>query len=169
MKHSKGEVITLFDAGGDFHPDHINRFIKLMQAFDADIVLGSKRHPASRVNYPWQRRLLSSVAKLAIWLLFRLNVSDTQVGLKVFKREILEKVIPRMRVKRYMFDLEMLVIAKKLGYNRIFEAPINMDWNGMSSSVKPGAVFKAAQDTAAIFYRCYITHYYDKPHIKVKE
>lgn len=169
VKHSKGEVITLFDAGGDFHPDHINRFIKLMQAFDADIVLGSKRHPASRVNYPWQRRLLSLVAKLAIWVLFRLNVSDTQVGLKVFKREILEKVIPRMRVKRYMFDLEMLVIAKKLGYSRIFEAPINMDWNGLSSSVKLSAIFKAAQDTAAIFYRLYINHYYDRPHIKVRE
>src|SRR3989339_772771 len=39
VNHSKGEVISLFDAGGDFHPAHINRFFKLMQAFDADIVL----------------------------------------------------------------------------------------------------------------------------------
>lgn len=169
VKHARGQVISLLDAGGDFHPDHLNRFIKLLQAFDADIVLGSKRHPASRIVYPWRRRLLSAVGHFVIKALFNLNVRDTQVGIKVFKREVLVKVMPRMLVKQYMFDLELLVVAKRLGYNRIFEAPVNLNFNNVSSSVKMKAIFQAAEDTAAIFYRRYITHYYDKPHVDVRD
>lgn len=165
VKHSKGEIVTFFDAGGDFGPDHIDRFVKLMDAFEADIVIGSKLHPASRVNYPKSRRIFSWGWRTLIKLLFRLSVTDTQTGLKVLRKDVLEKIMPRAVVKQYAFDLELLVIAKKLGYKRVFEAPVNMDFNAATGGA---ANFKAIRrmllDMFGIWYRLNIKHYYDKPH-----
>lgn len=168
-KHARGDVITFFDAGGDFHPDHINRFIKLLEAFDADIVIGCKRHLASRVNYPTKRRFMSFIMQVCVWLLFHLNVRDTQAGLKVFKKRVLMEILPRALVKQYAFDLELLVISKRMGYKRIFEAPVNMNFNSSSTSIKMQTIIRILTDIVAIFYRCYIIHYYDKPHIKIIE
>jgi len=60
-------------------------------------------------------------------LLFRLDVKDTQVGLKVFRREIAEQVLPLLLVKRYAFDIELLVVARAFGFDRI-EEPEGRDY-----------------------------------------
>lgn len=168
VRHSKGKIVTFFDAGGDFHPDHIDRFVKLLEAFDADMVIGSKRHPASKINYPKSRRLFSWGWQQLIKLLFRLDVTDTQTGLKVIKRSVLEKVMPKAVVKQYAFDLELMVIAKKLGYKRIFEAPVNMEFNtigGGAGNFK--AIWRMFKDMLGIWYRLNFLHYYDKDHFKL--
>lgn len=164
VNKSHGEVVTFFDAGGDFDAEHIDKFIKLMEVFDADIVIGSKRHPASQVNYPPIRRFYSRIYQLVIRLLFNLNIKDTQTGLKVFKKDVLNKILPRALVKRYAFDLELLVIAKRLGYNRIFEAPVKMDFNTVNTGINFKSIYNMILDTMAIFYRRYILKYYDRPH-----
>jgi len=168
-KHASGDVVTFIDAGGDFDAEHIDKFIKLMEVFDADIVIGSKRHPASQVNYPFLRRVYSKIYQLMIRLLFNLRISDTQAGLKVFKKKVLDDVLPRVLVKKYAFDLELLVIAKRLGYTRIFEAPVKMDFNSVTSGINFKAIYYIIVDTLAIFYRRYILRYYDKPHIKTQK
>lgn len=164
VNKSRGKVVTFFDAGGDFDAQHIDKFIKLMEVFDADIVIGSKRHPASQISYPLLRRFYSRIYQLVIRVLFNLNLRDTQTGLKVFKREVLNRILPRALVKRYAFDLELLVIAKRLGFNRIFEAPVNMDFNAVKTGINFQSIYKMILDTMAIFYRRYILHYYDRPH-----
>lgn len=166
--HSTGNIISFFDAGGDFDVSYIDKFVKLMEVFDADIVIGSKRHPASQVNYPLNRRFYSYVYHLMVRILFNLNVKDTQTGLKTFRREVLAKIMPRALVKQYAFDLELLVIAKKLGYNRIFEAPIKMDFNFSNSGINFKSVYCMIMDTLAIFYRANFLKYYDKPHLRIK-
>ena len=55
--------------------------------------------------------------------LFRLPVHDTQTGLKLFKREPLMRVMPRLLVKRFAYDLELLVNLHRDGY-KIVEAPV---------------------------------------------
>jgi glycosyltransferase involved in cell wall biosynthesis len=161
---SSGDVVTFFDAGGDFDALHIDRFAKLMEVFDADIVIGSKRHPASQINYPLLRKIYSKFYQLLIRLLFNLNVRDTQTGLKVFKREVLNKILPRAVVKRYAFDLELLVIAKSLGYTRIFEAPVKMEFNTNGSGINFKSIYYMIADTFGIFYRKNFIKYYTKPH-----
>ena len=56
-------------------------------------------------------------------ILFRLDVRDTQVGLKVFRREVAEQVLPLLLVKRFAFDLELLAVSRALGFGRIARAP----------------------------------------------
>ena len=114
------------------------------------------------------RRLMSKCYQILSHILFKLNVSDTQVGIKVFKREVLEKSLPRIVVKKYAFDLELLVVAKMLGYNKITEAPINLDYN-FSSTISIGSIFAILEDTLAIFWRKNFLKYYDTDHFRLNQ
>ncbi len=163
---AKGEIITFADAGGDFDPRQFDRFVKLMDAFDADLVIGSKRHPASRVNYPFKRRVFSRGYHMLVKLLFGLNVTDTQTGLKFLKKNVAKDVMPRLLVKQYAFDLEMLVVAQQLGYRRIFEAPVDLEFNTTGSGINVRAIQKMFIDTLAIFYRARILNYYRRQNKK---
>ncbi|TAN34319.1 glycosyltransferase family 2 protein [bacterium] len=158
---SIGRLVTFIDADMELDPRDIRSFIDLMQEHEADIVIGSKRHPLSKVAYPAFRRLESVVYQLLIRVIFNLNVRDTQTGHKLFRREVLADVLPLLAVKRFAFDLELLVVAHHLGYRRVVEAPITLDYQ-FNSTVRPGAVFSILWDTAAIFYRLRVLRYYDR-------
>ena len=133
-----------------------------MEIFDADFVIGSKRHPASKVNYPLKRKLYSWVYHRMIKIFFGLNVTDTQAGLKFLRRKVAKDVVPRALVKQYAFDLEMLLIAHQLGYRRVFEAPVELDFNAVGSGINFKTIRKMIIDTLAVFYRARILNYYRK-------
>lgn len=162
VKKAKGDIVTFTDAGGDFPPEQFDRYVKLLELFNADIVIGSKRHPASQVNYPFIRRIYSYGYYIIIRILFGLKVTDTQAGLKFLKRNVALDVIPRVVVDQYAFDLELLVIAWQLGYKRIFEAPVELNFNAITTGISFKAIRKMAADTLAIFYRARIINYYRK-------
>ena len=161
VDRSTGRLVTFIDADMELNPAEIKRFIELLHEQDADIVIGSKRHRLSRVHYPAFRRLQSLVYQLLIRLLFDVGVRDTQTGLKLFRREVLADVLPLLAVKQFAFDLELLVVARHLGYTRVVEAPIELSYQ-FASTISPRAVFKILWDTAAIYYRLHITHYYER-------
>lgn len=161
MARSKGELISFLDAGMDISPKGIMMLMAHMQWYNADIIVGSKRHSVSRVNYPLLRHILSIGYHLGVKLLFGLPLTDTQSGLKIFKRQILEKVLPRLLVKRYAMDIEMLAVAKKLGFTRIYEAPIEVVFDKRTSRISKRVIFKMLWDTIAVFYRLKILGYYN--------
>jgi glycosyltransferase involved in cell wall biosynthesis len=160
VARSRGRLITFIDGDGDIDPKQITTYVELMERERADIVVGSKRHPDSQVVYPLPRRLYSWGYQALLQVLFNLQVRDTQVGLKVFRRQVLEAVLPRIVVKRYAFDLELLVVARHLGYCRIVEAPVTIG-ERFTSTIGLRAVRNVLHDTLAIFYRKHILHYYD--------
>lgn len=160
MARARGGIIAFIDAGGDLHARGIGLALEHMRWYNADIIIGSKRHHASKVDYPWQRKILSYIVQRATRFFFGLNVSDTQTGLKVFRREVLVKVLPRLSVKRWAFDLEMLAVASRLGFKRIYESPVEINHN-FESNIGLSSVQNFALDYLAILYRTYILHYYD--------
>jgi len=155
LTEAQGRYIAFVDADGDIGPEAIGPFLAIMKLYEPDLVLGSKRHPVSEVHYPPLRRLMSWGYHKLTRLLFRVNVRDTQTGLKLVRRDVLAAVLPRLYEKRYAFDLELLVVARGLGYARVFEAPVRVDYK-FSSQINPGSVLRIALDTAAIFYRLYV-------------
>lgn len=160
--HSSGEIISFFDAGLDFAPEQIIVFTKKLLGQNADMVIGSKRHSDSEVDYPAKRRVISLISQIVVKILFNLNVKDTQVGLKVFRREALADILPRALVKRYAYDIELLAMAQRYGY-KIVEAPVKMSFNFRTSSVTGKAIWNSGWDTLAVFYRLRILKFYDKP------
>lgn len=161
MEKAKGDLVSFLDSGMDISPKGIMMLIAHMDWYNADIIVGSKRHPVSKVNYPLIRKILSVGYHLGSKLLFGLPLTDTQSGIKIFKKEVVKKILPRLIVKRYAMDIEMLAVAKYLGFNRIYEAPIEVRFNQSTSRINWKTVFRMAWDTAAVFYRLKILHYYD--------
>jgi len=166
MAKSGGEIVGFIDAGFDIDHEGLKMLLAHFEWYKADIIVGSKRHPASKVIYPWQRRILSYCYQLLVRLFFGLKVKDTQVGLKFFKRKVLEKTLPRLLVKAWAFDVEMLAVAVNLGFDRLYEAPVSLknEFGGVSVLTSRGftkTVRGMLVDTLAIFYRLRILHYYD--------
>jgi len=158
---SSGDFVTFIDADLDLHPRQIKTFLDIQKNTNADIVVGSKRNKESKLVYPWYRKFLSDGFYLLNKFLFNLSVSDTQAGLKLFRKEVLEKVFAKSLVKRYAADLEFLVNAKRLGY-KIVEAPVEINFQRFSSRIKLSDIYYMFMDTLGIFYRLYIKHYYDE-------
>jgi glycosyltransferase involved in cell wall biosynthesis len=161
MTLARGELITILDSDMDIAPEEIGRMVALLRLYEADMVVGSKRHPLSRVHYPWFRRVQSACYQLVVRLLFRVKVRDTQTGLKLMRREVARRVLRVALVKRFAFDLELLALAAHFGFRRIIEAPVEIDYH-FSSTTSPRAVFRVLWDTLAIFYRLRIRHWYDR-------
>jgi len=161
VAQAHGDLIAFIDADMELDPRDIGRFVGIQREGMWDVVVGSKRHPDSRVSYPILRRLQSWLYQQLVRLLFRLDVRDTQTGIKVFRGDLLRAVVPLLAVKRFAFDLELLVVARKLGYRRIVEAPIKLNYR-FETTTSPAAAYRALWDTAAIFYRLHFIHYYDR-------
>jgi glycosyltransferase involved in cell wall biosynthesis len=159
VSRSSGELITFIDADMELDPRYIKGFIAVIESFDCDAVVGSKRHPMSNVHYPLLRRLESLAYQWLIRALFQVKVRDTQTGLKVFRRQVLEEVVPLLAIKRFAFDLELLVVARQLGYKKVMEAPVDLSYK-FDSTVDPKAAWWILWDTAAIFYRLRVLRFY---------
>jgi glycosyltransferase involved in cell wall biosynthesis len=156
---SQGTHILLLDGDLDLDPAMLPAFFEAMQQHRADIVIGSKRHPKSQIEYPWRRRLASAVYFSIVKLLIGLPVTDTQTGMKLFRREALQWAFDRMLVKQFAFDLELLAIAHDHGY-RVAEAPIRMSFGDKVGCLNLHNVKQVMLDTLAIFYRLRILKYY---------
>jgi len=161
VRYVTGDYVLFLDADMDLHPSQFPTLFGIMRLNNADIVIGSKLHPNSIVDYPFQRRVISWIYYLVVRVLFNLPCHDTQTGLKLFKVEVLRNVLPRILVKAFAFDLELLVNAHHLGY-KITEAPIVLSTQRRSGRLGPNAIFATGLGTLAVFYRMRILKYYDR-------
>lgn len=169
MQHAKGDVIIFIDAGMDINPNGIIMLLEHMKWYNADIVVGSKLHPASKVDYTLQRKLFTYGYFLGTKLLFgfKLKTRDTQTGLKAFKRAVLAKVLDRLVVKKYAFDIEILIVAHRLGFRRIYDAPVEVSFETSESTMnlkkffvdKDGFIY-FVRDTLGVWYRLHVLDYY---------
>jgi glycosyltransferase involved in cell wall biosynthesis len=159
---SHGAWVALVDSDLDLDPASVPRFLEIARREQLDFAIGSKRHPDSVVNYPRSRRVASLCYQKLNRLLFRLDVRDTQVGLKVVNRAVVEEVFPLLLVKRFAFDLELLAVAAALGYGRVRELPVRLDYRFTGSELRSRAVMRALWDTAAIFYRLRVLRTYQR-------
>lgn len=166
MLKARGDVVGFIDSGMDINLAAIPLLLDLMTFHDADIVLGSKLHPESKVNYPFVRRVLSWGYRTLTQLIFGFVVRDTQVGLKFFRKKVVKDVLPRILVKKFAFDVEVLAVARARGFTKIYEGPVKLDFSGVSSITSTNfwkVIFSMLWDTVAIFYRLKILRFYDKP------
>lgn len=163
MARAKGNLIAFIDAGMDINPRGIPMLLEHLLWYDSDVIVGSIRHSASKViGYPLKRKIYSIGYHLLTKWLFGLRITDSQRGLKIFKKEVLEKVLPRLLIKEFAFDIEMLAVARRLGFKKIHDGPVDMDATKfLYSSIKAGTVWSMLRDTLAVFYRLHFLRYYD--------
>jgi dolichol-phosphate mannosyltransferase len=160
IQESRGEWLVLIDADLELPVELLSKFIDIQKATGADLVVGSKRHPESVVEYPWTRRILSRAYNLLVRSLFQLKVSDTQVGFKLLRGDLARKLGRGTLVKRFAIDVEVLVAAQLLGA-RVVDAPIRLRYSREGAGrVNVATILEIARETAGIWYRRYVTGYY---------
>jgi glycosyltransferase involved in cell wall biosynthesis len=161
LAHALGRLFWCLDADLDIAPELIVDAARRFERDpDVDAVIGSKRHPSSAVQYPLIRRVYSWGYQMLVRVLFRVKVRDTQVGAKLFRREMLDTVVPLLLIKRYAYDLELLAVGAEFGFDRFEEMPIRLTYKFSGSGIGSQAVRRMFIDTLAIAYRIHIRHWY---------
>ena len=120
-------VITL-DADGQHPPKHIPGFLRAGQRFD--LVIGNRR-PFK--GMPLANQLSNNTTSLAISLMTRTRLSDTQCGYRLIKTPVLRRCFPR--TARYQAESEILVKAAWLGF-RIGQVPIDVVYGSAKSHIR---------------------------------
>ncbi|MGI9005784.1 MAG: glycosyltransferase [Streptosporangiaceae bacterium] len=166
LAQGRGRYLGFIDGDGDIPAKQLSHFLAAIRAGEPDVVLGSKLHPDSDVIYPPLRRLYSSGYRQVTRVLFRLPTRDTQTGIKLVRRETLAAVLPKMVEKRFAFDLELLVVARRMGYRNFVELPVQIA-ERFTTTISLKAVRRTLLDTIAIFYRARVTRYYGPHHASV--
>jgi O-antigen/teichoic acid export membrane protein len=162
LMQGRGRYLGFMDGDGDLPASQLKDFIAAIRDTKPDIVLGSKLHPDSEVVYPQLRHLYSFIYQQLNRVLFGLSIRDTQTGVKLIRRDVLTATLPRMLEKRFAFDLELLVVARRVGYRHFVELPVKIR-ERFSSTISWKTVYNLLVDTAAIFYRLKVLRYYGPP------
>lgn len=118
-------IVAYIDA--DIRPDAstLRAYVDRVEA-GFDVVLANKWDPASNVEYTFARKFASYGYAVFAKALFWIPVIDTQCGFKFFDRRVLEKAVPRVRVDRFGFDVELLAWCLHHGA-RVTALPIQIE------------------------------------------
>ncbi len=153
FQHATGALVAFLDADRDLPPRQLLTLWRVMEDASADVVIGSKLHPESKLHYPRLRRFVTLGYYGLVHFLFGLPIHDTQTGIKLFRRQVLAQVFPHLEIEGFAFDLELLVGAHLFGYS-IAEAPVVLEFQ--SNDSRPLKVFgtglNMAVDTLRVFY-----------------
>lgn len=153
VKCATGDYIALLDADMDLSPMHLKDFLAKMEETSATAVIGSKMHKDSKVNYPLPRKIMSLGYFLLLKMLFRLNIKDTQTGVKLFEADALKKVMRQVSTDGFAYDIEILALICASG-GTIVEMPIELIFqrtNGWGR-IRLSDVMEVAQDTMKIYH-----------------
>ena len=151
-----GDIVIFADSDLDVDLTQISRYVEALE--HGDIVIASKWHPASIVDIPLSRRILSHSFNVLVRLLTGARFKDTQVGLKAMRKSAFLNIFPKLSVKRYAFDVELLAVAS-LYKLRIVELPTNIK---ISSSFRLIDVWRMFVDLLGIGYRLRVLRWYTR-------
>lgn len=131
MKEAKGEYIFMCDADLSMPIEEVSKFIP-PQLTDVDIAIGSREAPGSvRYNEPTYRHFTGRVFNTLIRWLVLPGLQDTQCGFKCIRADVARHILPYQTLMGWAFDVELLYIARHLGYN-VVEIPIDWYFNADS-------------------------------------
>ncbi len=154
-KVSKGSVIFL-DSDLDIDTKYIEYYNKILKK--CDMVIASRRHPKSDYRAPFMRKFLSTTFNVLVKLFVGIRYSDTQAGLKAFRKDALKEIMIMGTVKRHAFDVELLALASLLKL-KVIESPVKISH---SARFDFNSIISMFIDLLGIIYRLRILKWYQK-------
>lgn len=152
MMTSAKELTAFCDSDLELTPKMLKSYARAMNESGADIVIGSKMHKNSRIDYPFLRKVMSWGYYIFLKLLFRMNLKDTQTGIKLYRTSCIRDVLQHVDTEGFSFDIEVLAFANALGYG-IIEMPVVLSFSrkaGNRSKIKFRTIFDMMADTFRI-------------------
>jgi glycosyltransferase involved in cell wall biosynthesis len=130
FRRCDADLVGFVDADCATPPAELARMT--IAAGSVDGVIASRRLPASftPADRASARSMMSACFAWYVRRLFRLPYSDTQCGAKVLHRRVTERVVPLMSSRDFLFDVDLLVVARKLGYDVVEVPTVWIDQSG---------------------------------------
>jgi len=159
---SLGDTVGFLDADLDLMPDMFESYLKEMKSTGCEVVIGSKMHKDSHIDYPPARKLFSFCYYIMLKVLFGLKCHDTQTGIKLFKGDLIRKVAGLQRIKGYAFDIEILALCARTGAS-IREMPVTLHYTREASfsRIRFKDVWKMFTDTWKVWWNLRVLKNYD--------
>lgn len=148
LRAANGEIIIFTDADLPYGTGYFTKMTEILKS-GADLVIANRnlapsvKSSVSDSDIGLLRRLTHWGFSFLVRNLLRLRFSDTQAGLKGLRRVAAEKVLPKLKINGFAFDLELLVESQKAGL-RIQEIPVILENVGRSN-------IKIARDSLRMF------------------
>jgi len=149
MMEARGDFRLFMDADNATTARQFEKMLPYLKS-GYEVVIGSRDIPGAKLvpPQPWFRRVLGDIGNLIIQVLLLPGIWDTQCGFKCFSEEAARKIFKLSRIEKWGFDVEVLALAKKLGY-KIKEVPVV--WvNDPHSKVKATAYLTTLLDVLKI-------------------
>ena len=120
MLQAKGKYIFFTDIDLPYGLSPILEGLNLFENSDVDAILGSRDIPEGGgiSNYSLKRRITKKVFSLLVNTIFQLGITDTQCGLKGFRKQIAQQIFQRIIVEGFSFDVEVIYLIKKMSFRR---------------------------------------------------
>ena len=144
MLAAQGQWRLLMDADGSTDVSEVDKLLKYIQNYE--VIIGSRylNKNSIKIKQPLIRRIVSRLGYIVVRVVLGIKIVDTQCGFKLFSDEATKKIFSLQTIERWSFDVEILAIALKLGY-QIKEVPV--DWfDAEGSLVKKTAIFKTLKE-----------------------
>ncbi len=146
---ARGGYVFFFDADLATPPEESLKLLELLVG-GADVVIGSRIQPDGsdmRESQPPSRRRLGSMfTRLRKALRVLPDIDDTQCPMKGFRHDAAQAIFQRQRLRGWIFDAEVLYIARMLGYD-VIEVPVK--WRHVEGSrlrMRPQQAYEVARD-----------------------
>jgi len=134
LQYCTGNFVIIMDADFSHHPKFIPQFIRLQKSHNLDIVTGTryshraKPHlentsPGGVHGWNLKRKLVSRGANFLADTVLSPGVSDLTGSFRLYRADVLKHIISVTVSKGYVFQMEMMVRARALGYT-VGEVPI---------------------------------------------
>ena len=152
---AKGQIVGFVDADYKTPIEEIEKILPWLDAHE--VVIGSRKVGDARIERPqplyrrWGSRAFGMVMRSLVGLH---GIRDTQCGFKFFRREAARTLFGKQRVDSYMFDVEILRLAKLQGY-RIKEVGVRWQDDGDSRSPMISGTIRHARDLLRIRFMKY--------------
>jgi dolichyl-phosphate beta-glucosyltransferase len=151
---AKGEIILYMDADNATPLTEYENFRPVLKE-GWDVVIGSRAIDRKKVqiHQPLYREAMGRIFNLLVQLIATPSLWDTQCGFKAFKRKAALDIFPLQTIERFGFDVELLYIARKLGYS-ILEAPVR--WFDA-----PGSKVNMVKDSTRMAFELFLIRWND--------
>lgn len=144
MLEARGDLVLFSDADLSAPIEEADKLLEAL-AGGSDVAIGSRALRRELIGVH-QSRLRETAGQLFNWMVRAatgLRFRDTQCGFKLFRRAAVQAVFGRQRLEGFGFDVEVLYLARKLGF-RTVEVPVR--WNHA-----PGTKVRMVGDSLEMF------------------
>jgi dolichyl-phosphate beta-glucosyltransferase len=120
---SKYSLVLFSDSDLATPIEELENFMQYIKENDIIIASRNLKNSERKIKQPLYRQAMGKIFPLLVNIIALKGFKDTQCGFKLFKTDAAKKIFLLQTFERFSFDIEILFIAKKLGY-KIKELPV---------------------------------------------